>query len=119
MAKEPRKPLRERVAERKQQEAERARKLGVAVEKPVGEDRPQSEEVQRRAREAVRWHQVQTVGNVMQWGALLALIVEIYFVWTADPNEETRWTWIIAYAVIFGVGRVVKTLGAAQLKRYR
>jgi hypothetical protein len=98
---------RERVAERQRLEAASIR---GAPKTPVDA---------RRTRAAVLWKRVATVGNVVQWLAMLSLLVEVYSMWTAAPGVGANWNRILVFAVILGGARLVKIAGTMQFKRYR
>jgi hypothetical protein len=99
--------LRERVAERHRLEAATTKRA------------PDTAEDLRRDRAFVFWKRVAAVGTVVQWLAMLALLVEMYFVWTAPPGVGMNWDRILVLAVILGGARLVKIAGTVQFKRYR
>lgn len=110
---EPRKPLRERVAERKAKEAAKAEKADGG---PVDMADPVARE---KAEKRQRWEAIGMVGTVLQWCALIAVIVQGYLVWQAPSTDQPRWQWMIVFAVFFVLGRAIRMVGIAQVKSIR
>jgi len=112
MAKEKeRKPLRERVAERK--EREQKEKRGAKAGTTPSEEKPAPDEAERRERTKVLWERVSLLGTALQALGILLVIVEAFILWNA-AGQWDRWTWLIVYCIVFAAGRVLKMVGDAQ-----
>lgn len=112
MAKErERKPLRERVAERKEQEQKEKR--GAKAGATPSEEKPSPSEIERRERANLLWGRLALLGTVLQAIGILLVIVEAFILWSA-AGQWDRWGWLIVYCIIFGAGRVLKLVGDAQ-----
>lgn len=84
--KKPRKPLRQRVADRK-----------------AGREEPEEKESQRRWR-----RRLARLGNILQFGAILLILFEILPAMAGDFDAEIKWTRIISYSLIYVLGRIVR-----------
>jgi len=80
---------------------------------------PPTEEDIRRDRAAVFWKRVANAATVVQWMAMMALLVEAYFIWTKAPGVMTNWDRVLVFAIILGAARLVRIGGTFQFKRYR
>ena len=112
--KEPRKPLRERVAERKAKEAAKA---GLP---PPGETLSEDEaDAKARASRRLLWERIAMTGTVLQWLAMVAVIVQGYMLWVSTSAEPPKYGLIIVFAVVFVFGRALRMVGADQMKKIR
>ncbi len=84
--KRPRKPLRQRVADRK-----------------AGREEPEEKESQRRWR-----RRLALLGNLLQFVAILLILFEVLPAMAGNFDAEIEWTRIIFYSLLYVLGRIIR-----------
>jgi hypothetical protein len=110
---EPRKPLRQRVAERKAAEAAGKK---AAKKKPAAIPDVPGPEASEKPAPVLRWRKrLALLGNILQAVSLLLLVIEVFSVLGGKPAHIEL---IALYSVIFIIGRATRT-GADLMRRSR